>query len=124
MVRILTIRGRLKLATIMSRGIRLSCSFLLDLVTMIKTAPIKHRSDLQGKKIVTFTGEEILWDQDNHIYRDLEGNVLLSGSKYAEQLSPKFDMDVMLPKTAQAWGVDENELRSVWKMNSERKMTG
>ena len=70
-------------------------------------------------KVSTFTGEEVWWDEASHIYRDKEGNILLSGSKYADMHSPTFNMAMMLPKTANAWGVSENELKGIWKMNSD-----
>jgi hypothetical protein len=67
----------------------------------------------------TFTGEEILWNESTHTYTDLQGNVLRSASQYANEHSPKFDMDMLLPKTAKAWEVDEAELRQIWKMNGD-----
>jgi len=72
-----------------------------------------------GVKVTTFTGEEILWNEDTHTYTDLLGNVLMSGSKYADLHSPKFDMDTILPKTAKSWEVPESELKDLWKMNSD-----
>jgi hypothetical protein len=80
--------------------------------------PLKDKQG-GGVKVTTFTGEEIIWNEETHTYTDLAGNVLLSGSAYANENSPKFDMDMLLPKTATAWGVDEEELRQVWKINSD-----
>ena len=71
-----------------------------------------------GKKVKTFTGEEIIYNDAIHKYYDLEGNTLLSGSAYAEMNSPKFDLEMMLPKTAKAWNVDEKDLGGLWKLNS------
>lgn len=65
----------------------------------------------------TFTGEVIMWDKDNHIYTDENGNVLKSASQYADEHSPKFDIDMLAPKTANSWGVDEESLRDIWKLN-------
>lgn len=80
--------------------------------------PMKDKTD-GGVKVTTFTGEEILWNESSHTYTDLKGNVLLSGSKYADMHSPKFDMDMMLPKTASSWGVDEKDLKDVWKFTGD-----
>lgn len=72
-----------------------------------------------GVKVTTFTGEELIWNEGNHTYTDMNGNVLKSGSQYANETSPKFDLEMMLPKTANAWGVPEEELRSIWKFNGD-----
>lgn len=71
------------------------------------------------KRIKTFTGEEIFYDEVGHNYMDLSGNKLLSGSAYAEKNSPKFNKELLTPKTAKAWGVDEKELGELWTMNGE-----
>lgn len=71
------------------------------------------------KKIKTFTGEEIFYDEVTHKYMDLSGNALLSGSAYADKNSPKFNKELLTPKTAKAWGVDEKELGEFWTMNGE-----
>lgn len=72
-----------------------------------------------GKQVTTFTGEDIIWNEETHTYTDLQGNVLKSGSQYANETSPKFDLEMMLPKTAKAWEVPEEELRSIWKFNGD-----
>lgn len=80
--------------------------------------PLKDRL---GSGVVrdTFTEEQIIWNENTHTYTDLQGNVLMSGSQYANEHSPKFDLNMMLPKTAGAWGVSEEELRSIWKFNGD-----
>lgn len=79
-------------------------------------SPIKDKQG-GGVKVTSFTGEELIWNEATHTYTDLAGNVLLSGSKYADMHSPKFDLEMMLPKTATAWGVEVDDLRELWKMN-------
>lgn len=71
-----------------------------------------------GVLVESFTGEKVYWDETNHVYTDLDGNVLLSGSAYAEQNSPQFDMQNVLPKVAEAWKVDQETLRELWSMVS------
>ena len=80
--------------------------------------PIKEKTAL-GKRILTFTGEYVYFDKESHVYTDEAGRQLMSGSKYAEQESPKFDLDMMAPKTAQSWGIEEAVLRDIWKLNSD-----
>lgn len=90
-------------------------------------SPLKDKASVSSvttqastfEKRTTFTGEEVLWNEADHVYTDMAGKVLLSGSKYADQHSPKFDMAMILPKTAKAWGVDESVLKDIWKMNSD-----
>lgn len=81
-------------------------------------SPIKDKTG-GGVKLKTFTDEEILWNEATHTYTDMAGNVLLSGSKYADMHSPKFDMEMMLPKTAKAWDVPEEIIKDIWKFNGE-----
>ena len=70
-------------------------------------------------ELISFTGDTILYDESGHRYLDKEGNVFLSGSKYAESVSPKFNKGVILPKTAMAWGVNAEELDAVWGINGK-----
>lgn len=72
-----------------------------------------------GTEVETFTGEKIIWNKSTHTYTDLQGNVLLSGSKYANDHSPKFDLEMMVPKTAKSWGVPEDDLRNIWKFTGD-----
>jgi len=80
--------------------------------------PLKDKNT-GGVKVTTFTGEEILWNESSHTYTDMAGNVLLSGSKYADMHSPKFDMEMILPKTSKAWEVEEKVLKDIWKFNGD-----
>lgn len=72
-----------------------------------------------GVKMDTFTGETVIFNEANHTYTDLEGNALLSGSKYADKFSPKFDMAMLLPKTAKAWEVPEEIIKEMWKNSGD-----
>lgn len=74
---------------------------------------------LNQKEILTFTGEKILYDDVSHTYWDKDGNVLLSGSKYAEQFSKPFDAQMMAEKAGKSWGVDEKMLAEFWKLNGQ-----
>lgn len=81
-------------------------------------SPLKDKES-GGVKVKSFTGEELYWNESTHTYTDSSGNVLMSGSKYAELHSPKFDLEMMLPKTANSWEVPVDDLRTVWKMNGD-----
>jgi PD-(D/E)XK nuclease superfamily len=71
-----------------------------------------------GEKVTTFTGEVIIYNDDLHLYTDLAGNKLKSGSAYADEGSKPFDKEMVLPRTSKAWGVDEQELGDIWDINS------
>lgn len=81
-------------------------------------SPIKDKTG-GGVKLTTFTGEEVIFNEDNHTYTDLVGNVLLSGSRYADKFSPKFDMAMMLPKTSKSWEVPEDVIKDMWKSSGD-----
>lgn len=81
-------------------------------------SPLKDKQS-GGVEVKTFTGETIIYNNEAHTYTDLEGNVMLSGSGYANKHSPRFDLEMMLPKTAKAWGASEEDLRSIWKFNGD-----
>ncbi len=68
------------------------------------------------ERLSSFTNEEILYDGENHKYYTLDMVPLLSGSAYANNVSPKFDRGAILPKTAKAWGVDEAVLSDMWTL--------
>lgn len=79
-----------------------------------KDVPTTHLIELES-----FTGEKILWDEANHKYYDKDMNVLMSGSAYADKVSPKFDKANILPKTAKSWGVEEGTLDSMWNLQGQ-----
>lgn len=83
------------------------------------SSPLTVNENSGGKKMTTFTEEEIVYDTATHKYTDLSGNVLLSGSVYADKHSPKFNKEIMVPKTAKAWGVDSDDLGKLWEMNGK-----
>lgn len=68
-------------------------------------------------KVTTFTGEEILYDSEKHLYTDLEGNHLVSGSEYKKSLETPFDINTIAPKTAKSKGISEQDLRDMWSRN-------
>lgn len=77
--------------------------------------PLKDNSG-GGVKMVTFTGEEVLYDEHQHTYYDLDGNKLLSGSYYAGKQSTPFNKDGALIGSSKKYGVDKDELGVVWDL--------
>jgi hypothetical protein len=76
------------------------------------------KNTTEGTKVTSFTGEELIYNDTLHKYYDMHGNKLLSGSAYADKNSPKFDLEMMLPKVAKSWGVKEDDLNQLWKLNA------
>lgn len=69
-------------------------------------------------EVETFTGEKVLYDAVAHVYRDLKGNLLLSGSKYADQFAKPFDSAAISARTAKSWGCEAVELAAWWSINA------
>lgn len=70
------------------------------------------------EKLITFTGETILYDRINHVYKTLDGKRLLSGSAYKKSLESPFP-ETMADKIGEKYGIPASDVRAMWKMNSE-----
>ena len=79
-------------------------------------------SKADAVKLLTFTGEDVMWSEETHTYTDMKGKVLLSGSKYAGKNSPKFPKDIVLPKMAAKTGVDAATIDSMWGMKGSMSL--
>lgn len=73
------------------------------------------------KKVTSFTGEEILWDELHHKGLTLEGDELLGGSTYASQQVP-FDRAGIIRNCSRAWGVPEEDIDKLWSSNSASEL--
>ncbi len=80
--------------------------------------PLKEVNKTAFQEITTFTGEAILYNANEHIYLDLEGNRLLSGSQYAKSLEKPFDKAKILPAFAKKNNVTESMVDNMWQDNS------
>jgi hypothetical protein len=69
-----------------------------------------------GEVVKSFTGEELLYNDDTHSYYDMDGNRLQSGSYYASKLSKPFDKDGALIGSSNKHGVKKEELDKVWSL--------
>ena len=67
----------------------------------------------------TFTGETVFFDSEAHRYTDSNGNVLLSGSAYAEKQGKPFDKANVLGAASKSWGVNIDELSRLWDINAK-----
>jgi hypothetical protein len=76
-----------------------------------------------SNKIKTFTGEEIMYNDETHIYTDLQGNRLISGSYYKKQFEKPFPADIIIPKVAKKYNVKAEDVKSMWKANGNISRT-
>ena len=87
-------------------------------------AEYKRLTDLiQGNegeytKIQTFTGETVLYNDDTHSYKTLDGKKLVSGSAYKKSLEAPFPKD-MARKMGEKYEIPEKDVSDMWKLNSE-----
>lgn len=75
------------------------------------------------EEIETFTGEKVLYNSEKHEYRDLDGNVLLSGSQYAKSKIKKFDKNMMSFVVGKKYGVDKDIISEMWDANGNISAT-
>ncbi len=75
------------------------------------------------EEIETFTGEKVLYNAEKHEYKDLDGNVLLSGSQYAKSKIKKFDKNMMSFVVGKKYGVDKDIISDMWDANGNVSAT-
>lgn len=73
------------------------------------------------KKVTSFTGEEMYWDEVHHLGLSLDGKSLKGGSGYASRMVP-FNRTAMISKCAKAWGVTEADVDKLWSNNSASEL--
>ena len=82
-------------------------------------APTTMGSDF--KKVTSFTGEEIYWDELHHIGLSLDGVSLKGGSGYAAKKVP-FDRVNIIKNCAKAWKVSEDDVDKLWSNNAASEL--
>lgn len=75
------------------------------------------------KEVLTFTGEKVLYDAENHVYTDLEGNKLISGSQFKKQFDTPFDKEKIIPLVSKKYGVRADVIDAMWTANSKISTT-
>lgn len=71
------------------------------------------------QSIVTFTGDTLLYDPVTHHYTTVEGEPLLSGSKYAEEFGIHFDRERWLRLTAKKLDTTEEFVAAAWDLRGQ-----
>lgn len=75
------------------------------------------------KIIETFTGEKIKYNADTHIYTDMDGNKLISGSEYKKSFDKPFDTALLSGKVSTKYGVPAETVAAMWKANGRISTT-
>lgn len=75
------------------------------------------------KEFDTFTGEKILYDESQHLYTDLQGNKLISGSEYAKSKIKPFDLELLSGKVAAKYDVPQEVVKKMWSMSGDISAT-
>lgn len=75
------------------------------------------------KKFDTFTGEQILYDDSQHLYTDLKGNKLISGSEFAKSKVKPFDLELLSGKVAMKYEVPQEIVKKMWSMSGDISAT-
>jgi hypothetical protein len=71
------------------------------------------------KKLKAFAGGEVYYDADAHVYTNEAGEVYLSGSVYASQGEPKFDVGSISGAMAKKFDVDPKDIADMWKLKGD-----
>lgn len=75
------------------------------------------------KEFDTFTGEKILYDERQHLYTDLSGNKLISGSEYAKSKIKPFDLELLSGKVSMKYEVSKDIVKKMWSMSGDISAT-
>lgn len=71
----------------------------------------------------TFTGEKILYNTNTHVYKDLQGNRLISGSEYKKSFDKPFDNALLSGMVGKKNNIPAEIIASVWAANSKISTT-
>lgn len=74
--------------------------------------------DLVFETVKTFTGETLLYNDDKHIYKTLDGVILTGGSTWCKQFYPTFPMEKQSQSIAFQYGHSQKDIKAVWASNS------
>ncbi len=79
------------------------------------TAPV-HRRLVELRSEVT--GGTAFFDEIEHVYTNQFGQTLLSGSKFASQFVEEFNPDFIVPKMADKYQVNGQDIKDMWALNA------
>ena len=71
------------------------------------------------KKIKTFTGDIIYYNDDIHVYKNADGEQLIGASTFKKRFEKPFFVDMFAEKVGNSNGVDKETIKEIWKRNSK-----
>lgn len=72
-----------------------------------------------NQTIDTFTGEQIIYNEQYHAYYSLDGKKLLGASSYAKRFGSTFNKSAILPRLAKTWEMAADDIDHLWKINGD-----
>ena len=98
-------------------------SYIQKLWDQYGEKPLVKNEVGEFEKLTTFTNEVVFFDKINHTYKDGEGNVLISGSQFKKLFEKPFPADIIIPKVASKYKVEEQVIKDMWKANGRISTT-
>ena len=79
--------------------------------------PLRDKSG-GGEELTSFTGEKVLFNEEEHAYFDTNGNRLISASQYANQFAKPFDKDKIIGPFAEKNGWSVDKVDDMWRLGN------
>ncbi len=95
---------------------------LLELHDRVANKPLEKNNGA-FEKIKTFTEELVLYNDVTHVYNDMDGNPLISGSKFASKFGKPFPKAQIVPKMAAKHDTTPEYIEKMWADNSDMACT-
>lgn len=81
-------------------------------------------TEVKLEKLIPYIGtKEMFFDEQNHVYTDVDGKKYTSASTIAKQFEHPFPIDVVVPAYAKKFGVQEQRIRDFWKSKADASTT-
>lgn len=77
------------------------------------------KATANAKQVECLVGGSVLYDPVAHIYTNEQGDVYLSGSAYAKQGEPEFNLDGIAGAMGKKFGADVDAIKEMWKLKGE-----
>lgn len=77
------------------------------------------KATANAKRIECLVGGSVLYDDVAHVYTNEQGDVYLSGSKYASQGEPEFNLDGIAGAMGKKFNADTDAIKEMWKLKGD-----
>lgn len=86
-----------------------------------KPFPTQERGE--WVRYISFTGEEIYYNDEIHRYKDARGNFLVSGSEYARKHQKEFNKEIISKQCEKKYQIPADTIVDMWEKNSKISTT-